>query len=80
VLIGLLQIFHVAGNSICPSGVPNVTGESLIIAQNGLIKPKDKGTRSTQRVTDFKGSHVLLIKARWEITVSYLNSQTLRYC
>jgi hypothetical protein len=54
-------------------------GESLIIAQNGLIKPKDKGTISTQRVTDFKGSHVLLIKARWEITVKYLNSQTLRY-
>jgi len=54
--------------------------ERLIIAQNGLIKPKDKGTRSTQRVTDFKGSHVLLIKARWEITVKYLNSQTLLCC
>ena len=51
--------------------------EGLIIAQNGLIKPKDKGTRSTQRVTDFKGSHVLLIKARWQISVKYLNSQTL---
>jgi len=54
--------------------------ERLIIAQNGLIKPKDKGTRSMQRVTDFKGSHVLLIKARWEITVKYLNSQTLLCC
>lgn len=54
--------------------------ERLIIAQNGLIKPKDKGTRSTQRVTDFKVSHVLLIKARWEITVKYLNSQTLLCC
>jgi len=48
--------------------------ERLIMEQNGLIKPKDKGTRSTQRVIEFKGSHVLLIKVRWEITVKYLNS------
>jgi len=54
--------------------------EKLIMAQNGLINPKDKGTRPTQRVTDFKRSHVLLIKARWEITVKFLNSQTLLCC
>jgi hypothetical protein len=53
--------------------------DRLIIAQNGLIKVKDKGTRSMQRVTDFKGSHVLLINARWEITVklSLANSSLL---
>jgi hypothetical protein len=65
----------VSGNSICPSGVQMMSlEERLIMEQNGLIKPKDKGTRSTQRVIEFKGSHVLLIKVRWEITVKYLNS------
>jgi hypothetical protein len=51
--------------------------ERSIIVQNGL-QTKERGPH--KEVIDFKVTHVLLINARWEITIKYLHSKTVCCC